>query len=159
MTLQIVIIPPSVTLTRKHDKNGMFAKAEEIGYTTVIAGTSTFVQTRTASIVSRSMLSTDRDGRVSTVLERVTLPVVTVSATALESVVQPIFETVTIDGEVIIEATITRLVPGAEAAVVTHTQLGGESRVIKVRKSAWTDPKKRVPRTRGHCYTCTNSVQ
>lgn len=122
----MVIIPPSVTLTRKHNEEGTLAQAAEIGYTTVIAGTSTFIQTRTASIITRSAVSTNTDGRVSTFVERVTLPVVTVSATALESAVQPHFETVTVNGEVIIEATSTSFIPAARAAVVTRTDLAGE---------------------------------
>ncbi|KWU45921.1 hypothetical protein RHOSPDRAFT_24864 [Rhodotorula sp. JG-1b] len=137
--LLVVIVPPSVTLTRKHDEEGTLAQAAEIGYTTVIAGTSTFIQTRTASIVTRSAVSTNTDGRVSTFIERVTLPVVTVSATALESAVQPHFKTVTVNGEVIIEATSTSFIPAAGAAVVTRTDLAAHEVVATVVQTSYAD--------------------
>lgn len=112
-------------VTRKKHQDAAARAADQIGFTTVIDGTSTFIQTRTASIVSRSSLVTAADGEVSTVLQRVTLPIVTVSATALESAIQTGFETVTVGGQVIIQATVTQYVAGAQAAVVTRTALAG----------------------------------
>ncbi|GAA5986216.1 hypothetical protein JCM10908_006459 [Rhodotorula pacifica] len=139
LVLTVVIVPPAVILTRKKNDANARASAEQIGYTTIVDGTKTFVQTRTASIVSRSSLSTNANGEISTVVERVTLPVVTVSATALDSAVQPGFETVTVGGEVIIQATVTRFVAGNQAAVVTRTALGAAEAVATVVETVYSD--------------------
>lgn len=127
---QIAIVPAAVVTTRKDDKN-LAAQDSSAGYTTVINGVTTFIQTRTASVVTRSSFSTLPNGRISTVLQEVTLPVVTVSATAAGAV-QTGFETVTIDGQAVVVATQTQYVAGGQV-VVTRTLLNGSSGSLPLR--------------------------
>ncbi|BGP02116.1 hypothetical protein JCM10021v2_005831 [Rhodotorula toruloides] len=134
--LIIAIVPAAVVTTRKDDKN-LAAQDSSAGYTTVINGVTTFIQTRTASIVTRSSFSTLPNGRISTVLQEVTLPVVTVSATAAGAV-QTGFETVTIDGQAVVVATQTQYVAGGQV-VVTRTLLNGPQAVETVYSTAFQD--------------------
>ncbi|GAA5840503.1 hypothetical protein JCM9279_007349 [Rhodotorula babjevae] len=104
--LIVAIVPVAVVSTRKDDKQYR-AEDRALGYTTVVDGLTTFVQTRTASIVTRSSYRTLDNGDVSTVLQAVTLPIITVSATSAGEVQQG-FETVTVNGQEVIVATVTR---------------------------------------------------
>ncbi|GEM10512.1 hypothetical protein Rt10032_c11g4529 [Rhodotorula toruloides] len=132
----IAIVPAAVVKTRKEEKNNA-AQDSAAGYTTVINGVTTFVQTRTASIVTRSSYSTLPNGRISTVLQEVTLPIVTVSATAAGAV-QTGFETVTIDGQAVVVATQTQYVAGGQV-VVTRTLLNGPQAVETVYSTVYQD--------------------
>ncbi|BGP34149.1 hypothetical protein JCM10296v2_005964 [Rhodotorula toruloides] len=134
--LIIAIVPAAVVTTRKDDKN-LAAQDSSAGYTTVINGVTTFIQTSTASIVTRSSFSTLPNGRISTVLQEVTLPVVTVSATAAGAV-QTGFETVTIDGQAVVVATQTQYVAGGQV-VVTRTLLNGPQAIETVYSTAFQD--------------------
>lgn len=94
----------------------------------------TFVQTRTASVVTRSSYSTLPNGRVSTVLQAVTLPIVTVSVTSAGAV-QTGFETVTIDGQAVVVATQTQYVAGGQVVVTRTIQNGSSPWHVSLRTS------------------------
>ncbi|GAA6006240.1 uncharacterized protein JCM10292_000032 [Rhodotorula paludigena] len=117
----IVAIVPAAVVTTRDDDSGP-EQANALGYTTTINGVETFVQTATAAVVTRQSFTTLADGQVSTVQQQLTLPVVTVSATAFDTV-QAGFETVTIDGQQVIVATRTEYLAGANF-VVTRTATG-----------------------------------
>ena len=127
LAILIVAIVPAAVVTSRDNKKQYRAEDRALGYTTVVDGVTTFVQTRTASVVTRSSYRTLDNGDISTALQVVTLPVITVSATAAGSVQQG-FETVTVDGQEVIVATVTRFVAGANA-FVTRTVQGGASLV------------------------------
>ncbi|GAA5935028.1 hypothetical protein JCM3775_004679 [Rhodotorula graminis] len=85
--LIVAIVPAAVVSTRDNDKKYR-ADDHALGYTTVVDGVTTFIQTRTASIVTRSSYRTLDNGDVSTVQQVVTLPIITVSATSAGAVQQ-----------------------------------------------------------------------
>ncbi|GAA5840500.1 hypothetical protein JCM9279_007348 [Rhodotorula babjevae] len=134
--LIVAIVPAAVVSTRKDDKQYR-AEDRALGYTTVVDGLTTFVQTRTASIVTRSSYRTLDNGDVSTVLQAVTLPIITVSATSAGEVQQG-FETVTVNGQEVIVATVTRFVAGANA-FVTRTVEPAELGVATVYRTVFDD--------------------
>jgi len=123
--LIVAIVPAAVVTTRNNKED---TREDALGYTTVVDGVTTFVQTRTASVVTRSSFRTLENGDVSTLLQAVTLPIVTVSATSAGEVQQG-FATVTVDGQEILVATRTQFVPG-NLVVVTRTVQGGASSVL-----------------------------
>ncbi|GAA6057306.1 hypothetical protein JCM3770_001710 [Rhodotorula araucariae] len=132
--LLIAVLPPAVVSIRnKHE----VAEDRSLGYTTLVDGVTTFVQTRTASVVTRNSYSTLANGEVSTVLQAVTLPIVTVSATSAGEVQQG-FETVTIDGEEVIVATRTQYVEGGNAFVI-RTATGAALAVATVYETVYDD--------------------
>ncbi|KPV73710.1 uncharacterized protein RHOBADRAFT_54901 [Rhodotorula graminis WP1] len=112
--LIVAIVPAAVVSTRDNDKKYR-ADDHALGYTTVVDGVTTFIQTRTASIVTRSSYRTLDNGDVSTVQQVVTLPIIT---------------------EVIV-ATVTRFVAGANA-FVTRT-LQGELGAATVYRTVFDD--------------------
>ncbi|BGP18507.1 hypothetical protein JCM10213v2_006573 [Rhodosporidiobolus nylandii] len=120
LVLIVAIVPASVVVTRNNHENA--AEANE-GYTTVVNGVTTFVQTKTAEVLTRSSMTTLPNGDVSTLVREVTLPVITVSATNLDAI-QTGVATVTIDGSVIVVATQTQVLAGGNV-VVTRTIVGG----------------------------------
>ncbi|GAA5859534.1 hypothetical protein JCM1840_004657 [Sporobolomyces johnsonii] len=116
----VVIVPPAVVETRKNNKNNA-AEDNLNGFTTVVDGLTTFIQTKTADIITRSSLSTLANGQVKTVTSEVTLPLVTVSQTSINAIQTGVITT-TISGEVVVLATRTSYVAGeGQAAVVTQT--------------------------------------
>ncbi|GAA5908453.1 hypothetical protein JCM5296_002167 [Sporobolomyces johnsonii] len=125
----VVIVPPAVVETRKNNKNNA-AEDNLNGFTTVVDGLTTFIQTKTADIITRSSLSTLANGQVKTVTSEVTLPLVTVSQTSINAIQTGVITT-TISGEVVVLATRTSYVAGeGQAAVVTQTASGGESLLL-----------------------------
>ncbi|GAA5899802.1 hypothetical protein JCM8208_004567 [Rhodotorula glutinis] len=137
LAILIVAIVPAAVVTSRDNKKQYRAEDRALGYTTVVDGVTTFVQTRTASVVTRSSYRTLDNGDISTALQVVTLPVITVSATAAGSVQQG-FETVTVDGQEVIVATVTRFVAGANA-FVTRTVQGEELGAATVYRTVFDD--------------------
>ena len=123
LAILIVAIVPAAVVSTRDKKKQYRAEDRALGYTTVVDGITTFVQTRTASVVTRSSYSTLDNGVVSTILQAVTLPIITVSATSAGQVQQG-FETVTLNGQEVIVATVTRFVAGANAFVTRTVQDG-----------------------------------
>ncbi|GAA6061084.1 hypothetical protein JCM10212_006285 [Sporobolomyces blumeae] len=133
----IAVIPPAVVVPRRN-KSEAAEQNDAIGFTTVVDGVTTFIQTKTQDVVTRTALSTLANGEVSTVTSAVTIPVITVSRTSLNAI-QTELVTTTIAGKVVVLATATSTIIGAQAQVVTRTLSEGADRVVTVIQTDYDD--------------------
>ncbi|GAA5954626.1 hypothetical protein JCM21900_006085 [Sporobolomyces salmonicolor] len=113
----VVIIPPAVVETPKHNKNNA-AGDNSNGFTTIVSRLTTFIQTKTADVITRSSLLTLANGEVSTITSEVTIPTITVSQTSVNAIQTGVITT-TIGGEVVVLATRTSYVEGEGQAAMS----------------------------------------
>ncbi|GAA5832712.1 hypothetical protein JCM11251_005731 [Rhodosporidiobolus azoricus] len=117
--LTVIIVPPAVVLTRDNKNN----TAQQNVRTTVVDGVT---RTISGDLVTRTGVSTLANGEVTTFLDILTLPDVTVSETqALQSVATEYITSTLTDGAVVVLQEATELV--TEVATYTFTASNGES--------------------------------
>ncbi|BGP72370.1 hypothetical protein NBRC10513v2_005766 [Rhodotorula toruloides] len=116
----VIIVPPSVVLTRKNKNN--VAEGQQV-VTTVVDG-KTETRTLDGVVATRTRLTTLANGQASTVTSFVALPDVTVSATSIDQIQTAFVTTTLTDGLVVVARTATNL--QTEVATVTFTAGGGQ---------------------------------